>query len=109
MRLLFDENLSPALPRLLAEAFPGANHVSEMNLAGQPDTAIWNFARENSYCVVTKDRDFSRRSGYKLDCKVIWLRLGNCPTEEIVGRLKTLKGRISYFLEDEKIRILEVY
>ena len=35
MKLLFDENLSPKLPRLLAAYFPGSAHVRECGLLGQ--------------------------------------------------------------------------
>ena len=34
MKLLFDENLSPKLPRLLDTLFPGSQHVRDCNLKG---------------------------------------------------------------------------
>jgi predicted nuclease of predicted toxin-antitoxin system len=40
MKLLFDENLSPRLPRLLAEQFPDSVHVRDCGLKGAPDGAI---------------------------------------------------------------------
>ncbi len=37
MKLLFDENLSPKLPRLLADLFPGGTHVRDCGLKGLAD------------------------------------------------------------------------
>ena len=58
MKLLFDENLSPNLPRLLAGRFPGTAHVRECGLRGQPDEEVWEYARANHYTIVSKDSDF---------------------------------------------------
>jgi predicted nuclease of predicted toxin-antitoxin system len=40
MKLLFDENLSPKLPRLLEAHFPGSAHVRDCGLRGFPDEDI---------------------------------------------------------------------
>ena len=109
MRLLFDENLSPALPQLLSEIFPESVHVSELGLGGSADEAIWDFARASDYCIVTKDRDFARRSGHSLNCKVIWLRLGNCRTTDILQKIELCRGKIRYFMEDAQTGILEIF
>jgi len=34
MKLLFDENLSPKLPRLLTDLFPDSLHVREVGMKG---------------------------------------------------------------------------
>ena len=62
MKLLFDENLSPKLPRLISEFFPGGPHVRDCNLTGMPDYAVWEYARANGFIVVSKDGDFYQRS-----------------------------------------------
>ncbi len=61
MKLLFDENLSPKLPRLLADRFPGSNHVRDCGLRGAPDEQIWEYARDHGYTIVSKDSDFYPR------------------------------------------------
>jgi len=43
-RLLFDENLSPRLPALLVDEFPGSRHVRDVGLRGTTDQDIWKFA-----------------------------------------------------------------
>ncbi len=50
----------------------------------QPDAEIWLYAKLNEFVIVTKDADFHERS--ILDGappKVIFLRVGNGPTEVI--------------------------
>lgn len=93
MKLLFDENLSPKLPRLLAITFPGSLHVRECGLLGLSDEAVWDYARTNGFTVVSKDSDFQQRSLlYGHPSKVVWIRIGNCTREELV-RLMTTRAQ----------------
>ena len=62
MKLLFDENLSPKLPRLLETLFPGSAHVRECGLKGFPDEDVWEYARANGFIILSKDSDFQQRS-----------------------------------------------
>ena len=97
MRLLFDENLSPALPRLLANVFPDSAHLRDRGLLGQPDNVIWEHAREHGFTLVSKDVDFERRSQlYGGPPRLIWLRIGNCSREQllalIVANVDVIRG-----------------
>ena len=56
--LLFDANLSPKLPELLADLFPDSIHVYSYSLEDSDDK-IWNFASERKLIIVTKDEDFA--------------------------------------------------
>lgn len=90
MKLLFDENLSPKLPALLAALFRGSLHVRECGLKGMPDDDIWAFARENGFVLVSKDSDFYQRSVlYGPPPKFVWLRMGNCSRTQLVDLLAT--------------------
>ena len=62
MKLLFDQNLSPSLPRRLEREFPGSLHVRDVGLAGADDATIWNYALTLGLTVVSKDSDFQQRS-----------------------------------------------
>jgi predicted nuclease of predicted toxin-antitoxin system len=62
MKLLFDQNLSPRLPRLLADIYPECVHVREVGLRDADDSAIWEYAKQNDYALVSKDSDFQQRS-----------------------------------------------
>ena len=98
MKLLFDNNLSPHLPRLLHDLFPEADHVASLGLDRASDADVWQYARDNGYAIVTKDTDFSDLST-RLGSppQVIWLRIGNCTTGQIVQLLRKHASAISAF------------
>ncbi len=58
MNLLLDENLSPRLIQRLASLFPGLTHVRDVGLKRESDETIWEWAKQNSYTIVTTDSDF---------------------------------------------------
>ena len=62
MKLLFDENLSPRLPRALADLYPDSAHVHECGLGSADDARIWDYAKQNGFTIVSKDSDFQDRS-----------------------------------------------
>lgn len=101
MKLLYDENLSPALVAQLAEVYPKSTHVQDIGLGMAADLAVWRRAKDEGYCIVSKDSDY-----YDLSVlhghppKVIWLRLGNCSTETILDCLRTCQATIEEFGAD---------
>lgn len=62
MKLLFDQNLSPRLPRRLADLYPDSLHVREIGLRKATDTEIWEYAKQSGLAIVSKDADFQQRS-----------------------------------------------
>ena len=85
MKLLFDENLSPKLPRFLATLFPGSAHVRECGLLGLPDEDVWEYARANGFVIISKDSDFHQRSLLRgHPPKIVWLRIGNCTRQQLI-------------------------
>jgi predicted nuclease of predicted toxin-antitoxin system len=59
IRLLLDENVSPALVKRLGELCVYAQAVSHVGLSGRPDHAIWKYALDHDFTVVTANaRDF---------------------------------------------------
>ena len=86
MKLLFDENLSPKLPKLVAAIYAGSQHVRELGLKGKADEEIWRFAGLQNFVIVSKDQDFYQRAlFYGAPPKFIWLRLGNCTREDLLS------------------------
>ena len=59
MKLLFDQNLSFKLCQDLADLFPGSNHVRLLGLSETGDRALWDYARENGFTIVSQDADFA--------------------------------------------------
>ncbi len=109
MKLLFDENLSPRLVDLFADSFPGSAHVRDVGLGATADEAIWRWARENGFAIVTKDGDFEHRAiVYGAPPKVIRLRAGNVSTAEFAVRMRDAVPRITTFLADPVESLLVV-
>lgn len=94
MRLLFDQNLSPRLVALLADAFPGSLHVRDAGLASADDLQVWTCAKQNGLAIVSKDADFRQLSFlHGFPPKVIWLHVGN-------GSTAALHSLVRAHLED---------
>ena len=98
-KLLFDENLSARIVPAVADAFPGSPHVGAIGLAGSGDYRIWDHAKLHLFAIVTKDQDYHRLSVlYGAPPKVVWIRLGNCSTEDVIDLLQARTAEITAFL-----------
>lgn len=107
MKLLFDENLSPRLVRLLAETFPGSSHVDLEGQRGAADQALWALAAAAGYTIVSKDNDFRQRAFlHGAPPKVVWLSIGNAGTEAIALILRENRDVIARFLADPEQSLL---
>jgi predicted nuclease of predicted toxin-antitoxin system len=109
MKLLFDENLSHKLVRLLADLFPNSIHVREVGLKAADDPVVWEYAKNNGLMIVSKDSDMHQRSfvfGYPP--KVIWVRLGNCSTSDVEQLLRRHFAAIKAFYEDDYASFLSL-
>jgi predicted nuclease of predicted toxin-antitoxin system len=102
VKLLLDENLSPRLLEPLSSLYPGSQHVTDCNLGGADDNAVWEYAKTNGFAIVSKDSDFTERSILSSNPpKIIWLRIGNCSTLEIEKLLRTAHELIRNFIEND--------
>ncbi len=110
MNLLFDQNLSPSLVEALSDLFPNSSHVQSVGLDCSPDTRLWSFARDNNFVIVTKDGDFSDRCAlFGYPPKVIWLRLGNCTTNDIEVALRNHHHQIEAFGDDTESGVITIF
>ena len=101
MKLLFDENLLPKLPRLLATEFPHSLHGRDIGIKGFPDEMIWEYAKNNDFTVISKDSDFYQRALlYGYPPKLIWLRIGNCNRELLLKLIIKHKEKIKQFSDN---------
>lgn len=85
MKLLFDQNISFRVINKIKKIFPEARHVRQLALENSTDKEIWEYAKENNYCIVTFDSDFydiNLIKGYPP--KIIWLRFGNRSTNNLI-------------------------
>ena len=101
MKLLFDENLSPALVHALAHDYPASSHVRFEGMLGAEDGSVWTHARGEGFVIVSKDTDFRERSLVEgFPPKIVWLDVRNAGTEPILELLRRERERLERFVAD---------
>jgi predicted nuclease of predicted toxin-antitoxin system len=101
VKLLFDQNISHRLVESLSDVYPGCSHVRSAGIERAEDEAVWAFARNQGFTIVSKDSDFHQRSFlYGPPPKVIWLKVGNCSTESIEQLLRRSAPDLRKFGDD---------
>lgn len=107
MTLLFDHNLSPRLIKLVGDLYQGSIHVRDVALHAADDQAVWDYAIQRGLTIVSKDSDFHQRS-FLLGPppKVVWVRRGNCTTDEIALLLRHHFDDLQTFARDEQAAFL---
>ncbi|MFV0306419.1 MAG: DUF5615 family PIN-like protein [Desertimonas sp.] len=110
MKLLFDENLSRRLVTAVADLFPDSAHVTTVGLTATSDRDVWDHARVNGYVLVSKDSDLNDLAFvHGAPPKIVWLRIGNATTIDIVNVLRDNTQRIIDFGDhpDDAVLILD--
>jgi predicted nuclease of predicted toxin-antitoxin system len=107
VKLLLDENISPRLAGALADIYPGSAHVHNCGLGSADDLAVWQYAKDNGFTIVSKDSDFQERSiVVGSPPKVIWLRTTNCTSVEIEALLRAAFPVIKEFIQQDQVSCL---
>lgn len=107
MKLLLDENLSDRIVAQILDIYPGSTHVKLLGFTQTNDTLIWSFAKQHGYTIVSKDADFHQRSlVFGPPPKLIYLRVGNCPTNRITQLIRSHHVELSAFDADPGASIL---
>ena len=74
-----------------------------------PDDESWNFARDNGFILVTQDADFAELAAhYGPPPKVVWLKIGNSPTQFVEAKLRYNAGLIETFVADGDLYVLTI-
>lgn len=86
MTLLVDNQLPLALARYLAANGWECAHVQDEGLEAAEDRTIWQYAKERSLTIITKDEDFQVLANQQrsIPPQVVWVRLGNCRKAELL-------------------------
>ena len=70
----------------------------------------WERARQEGYTIVTKDADFSEMSVLQgFPPKVIWIRLGNCTTQQIEDLMRKHHEAVVAFDADPMVGLLSLF
>ena len=103
MRLLLDQNISFRVAGMLASEYPGSLHVRDVSMESADDDVVWQYAKENGLIIVSKDSDFHDSSLLRgAPPKVIWLRIGNSTTQQILDILRKHIKEIRDFEQSEE-------
>lgn len=81
-----------------------------LGLARASDRDICDFAKKHGFAVVTKDADFEDLASLlAFPPQVVWIRRGNCSTEEIENLLRQRSSAILAYGEDRQTRTLVLF
>ena len=58
LKLLFDSNLSLKLASAIQPYFPDSKYLADLKISHFADKEIWDFAKENQYSIIIRDKDF---------------------------------------------------
>ncbi len=109
MKLLFDQNISQRILKVLPDIYSGSTHVKMEGLINSPDRYIWEFAKKNGFIIVTQDSDFNElNSLLGFPPKIIWIRTGNLKTQVIIDMLIDNYVDILKFEEDINFGCFEI-
>ncbi len=107
MKLLLDQNLSPQLVNRMEDLYPGSIYVQEVSLAQAVDQIVWDYAGDKGLIIITKDVDFSERvSILGFPPKVIWIRRGNCSTNDVENILRQRRDDIQALYDNPETGVL---
>ena len=110
MKLLFDHNLSHKLVRRLADIFPDSTQTQLLDLSTANDSTIWQYANDNSFVVVTLDKDFADLALHRgAPPKIIWLRCGNSIVAEVEHLLRANFEEVQKFNSSAEASLLEIW
>jgi predicted nuclease of predicted toxin-antitoxin system len=85
VKFLIDNQLPRALARLLKNLGHQGVHVLEFGLAQENDRAIWAYAAQNGFVIVSKDADFADLAVLDPNrVRIVWVRIRNCRTAALL-------------------------
>ena len=107
MKLLFDQNISFRIIKKIEDILPFASQVRLLGLENSTDIDIWDYAKKNDYTIVTFDTDFYDISLIKgTPPKIIWLRIGNTSTNNLVICIQNNFDLIKEFIQNTEYKNL---
>jgi predicted nuclease of predicted toxin-antitoxin system len=108
MKFLIDAQLPITLARWLRGRGCDAVHVLELDAGQWDDRAIWELAIDEARIVVSKDEDFFiLATRPHSEGRLLWLRMGNCRTIDLISSLNRRWEFIDQAFADQQ-RIVEV-
>ncbi len=81
--------------------------MRSIGLDAVDDARVWNYAAEHEFMIVSKDADFNNRAFlFGLPPKIVWIRRGNCSTQDIEDLLRARYADVVAFSSDVDAALL---
>ncbi|MDZ7607846.1 MAG: DUF5615 family PIN-like protein [Cyclobacteriaceae bacterium] len=110
MKLLFDQNISHKILKLLPEKYKEATSVKSERMLSFTDREIWEFARKNNYVIVTHDSDFNDLNAlFGFPPKIIWIRTGNIRPKDLADLILQYEREIAKFISEDAYGCFEIF
>jgi predicted nuclease of predicted toxin-antitoxin system len=107
VKLLYDLNLSPSLVHWLDDLYPESAHVFTVGLQRLGDDAVWRYAGDHGYILVTTDADFDDMSLLLgAPPKTVRVRREKTSTRMVVDILRRHYAEIQALGGDAEARVL---
>lgn len=105
MKFLVDVQLPGTLARWLHGRDCDAIHALERDLGQADDRTLWNLAVDEERILISKDEDFFILATRPKDSgRLLWLRIGNCRTRDLLTLLNQRWAAIERaFAEGQRI------
>lgn len=101
MKLLLDENTSYRILKLIEGHFPGSVHINSVGVPLRSDRAIWKYAREQDFVIITFDSDFVQLAAlHGAPPYIVLLELRNPDYKEVAQVLIERRSAIEAFVTD---------
>jgi predicted nuclease of predicted toxin-antitoxin system len=109
LKFLIDNQLPIALARWFTKQGVEAKHVLDVQLDGEKDSLIWQYAITHGFVLISKDEDFSDWVNVRHPvAPVIWVRIGNCRNEVLIGAFEKVFSTIKERLTNGEL-LIEIY
>jgi predicted nuclease of predicted toxin-antitoxin system len=97
------------LCKTLGDIVPASLHIRLLGQGGATDATVWDLVRHHGCLLVSKDEDFHRLTLLRgAPPKFVWIRLGNCTTDDIVQLLWRHREDIIRFDGQNEATVLEL-
>ena len=110
LKFLLDENISKRIIHLIQADLKQVDHLLSNQtglIAPISDHAVWKFAKEQGYHILTRDEDFIKLSLlYGLPPKVICLNIGNTTNQQLAEIIIRNSEKIKQFVNQEEYGFL---
>jgi predicted nuclease of predicted toxin-antitoxin system len=88
VKFIVDQQLPPLLAEWLRSWGFDAVHTRELDRKNADDDYIWAVACETGAVVISKDEDFVQLQVRRPEARLVWVRIGNCDNQTLVGRFE---------------------